>query len=42
MLSADEKTLYVNDTNGEYILAFDVKADGTRRQPPQLREVSDA
>ena len=29
MLSADEKTLYVNDTSGEYILAFDVKADGT-------------
>ena len=29
MLSADEKTLYVNDTNGEHILAFDVKADGT-------------
>ena len=29
MLSADEKTLYVNDTNGEYILAFDVKADGS-------------
>jgi gluconolactonase len=29
MLSADEKTLYVNNTNGEYLLAFDVKADGT-------------
>src|SRR5688500_3112027 len=29
MLSADEKTLYVNDTSGEYIVAFDVKADGT-------------
>jgi gluconolactonase len=29
MLSADEKTLYVNDTNGEHILAFDVKADGS-------------
>ena len=29
MLSADEKTLYVNDTSGEHILAFDVKADGT-------------
>ncbi len=28
MLSADEKTLYVNNTNGEYVLAFDVKADG--------------
>jgi len=29
MLSRDEKTLYVNNTNGEYLLAFDVKADGT-------------
>ncbi len=29
MLSPDERTLYVNNTNGEYLLAFDVKADGT-------------
>ena len=29
MLSVDEKTLYVNNTAGEYLLAFDVKADGT-------------
>ena len=29
MLSPDEKTLYVNNTAGEYLLAFDVKADGT-------------
>lgn len=28
-LSPDEKTLYVNNTSGEYILAFDVKGDGT-------------
>lgn len=28
MLSADEKTLYVNNTNGEYVLAFDVQPDG--------------
>ena len=28
-LSPDEKTLYLNNTNGEYLLAFDVKADGT-------------
>ena len=28
-LSLDEKTLYVNDTSGEYLLAFDIKADGT-------------
>jgi gluconolactonase len=29
MLSPDEKTLYVNDTNGEFIVAFDVAANGT-------------
>jgi sugar lactone lactonase YvrE len=29
MLSRDEKTLYVNNSNGEYLLAFDVKPDGT-------------
>lgn len=29
MLSRDEKTLYVNNSNGEYLLAFDVQADGT-------------
>lgn len=29
MLSADEKTLYVNNTAGEYLLAYDVKPDGT-------------
>lgn len=28
VLSPDEKTLYVNDTNGESIVAFDVAADG--------------
>lgn len=28
-LSPDEKTLYVNDTSGEYVLAFDILADGT-------------
>ena len=28
-LSPDEKTLYVNDTAGEYVLAFEIKADGT-------------
>lgn len=31
MLSRDEKTLYVNNTAGEYLLAFDVQADGTVR-----------
>ncbi len=29
MLSPDEKTLYVANTPGEYIIAFDVQADGT-------------
>ena len=28
-LSPDEKTLYVNNSNGEYLLAFDVQPDGT-------------
>jgi gluconolactonase len=28
MLSPDEKTLYVNDTSGEFMLAFDVGANG--------------
>jgi gluconolactonase len=28
MLSRDEKTLYVNNSNGEYLLAFDVQPDG--------------
>jgi gluconolactonase len=29
VLSGDEKTLYLNNTNGEYMLAFDVQPDGT-------------
>ncbi|HUR35739.1 MAG TPA: SMP-30/gluconolactonase/LRE family protein [Vicinamibacterales bacterium] len=28
VLSADERTLYLNDTNGEYMIAFDVRPDG--------------
>jgi gluconolactonase len=28
-LSPDEKVLYVNNTGGEYLLAFDIKSDGT-------------
>jgi gluconolactonase len=28
-LSRDERTLYVNNTNGEYLLAFDINSDGT-------------
>jgi gluconolactonase len=30
-LSPDEKTLYVNNTNGEYLLAFDIQPDGNVR-----------
>jgi gluconolactonase len=29
ILSPDEKTLYANDKDGEYLLAFDVQPDGT-------------
>lgn len=28
-LSRDEKTLYVNNTRGEYVIAFDIQGDGT-------------
>jgi gluconolactonase len=28
-LSRDEKTLYINNTRGEYLLAFDIRPDGT-------------
>ena len=43
MLSPDEKTLYVNNTNGEYVLAFEVKADGalgTRRNFAKYSKVT--
>ena len=43
MLSPDEKTLYVNNTNGEYVLAFDVKADsalGARRNFAKYSKVT--
>jgi gluconolactonase len=30
-LSRDEKTLFVNNTSGEYLLAFDIQPDGTVR-----------
>jgi gluconolactonase len=30
-LSRDERTLFVNNTQGEYLLAFDVQANGTLR-----------
>ena len=31
LLSPDERTLYVNDSAGEYLLAYDVQPDGTVR-----------
>ena len=31
LLSPDERTLYVNDSAGEYLLAYDVQPDGTLR-----------
>jgi gluconolactonase len=31
LLDRDERTLYVNDSSGEYLVAFDVQADGTVR-----------
>ena len=37
LLSRDEKTIYINNTRGEYLLAYDVQADGRAGQPPQLR-----
>ena len=40
-LSVDEKTLYVDNTEGEYVYAFDVQADGRvahKRQFVKLRE----
>lgn len=43
MLSPDEKTLYVNNTNGEYMLAFDVAPNGTvsnRREFARYASVS--
>ena len=40
ILSRDEKTLYLNNTNGEYLLAFDVQPDGSlKKKPAQLREL---
>jgi gluconolactonase len=40
-LSLDQKTLYVDDTEGEYVYAFDVQPDGSamnRRQFVKLRD----
>jgi gluconolactonase len=35
-LSPDEKILYVNDMNGEYLLAYDIQPDGTVRNRRNL------
>ena len=35
-LSRDEKTLFLNNTNGLYMLAFDINADGTLRNRRNL------
>jgi gluconolactonase len=40
-LSPDEKTLYANDKDGEYLLAFDIKPDGTLSNRPQFRQVQE-
>ncbi len=43
LLSPDEKTLYANDKDGEYLLAFDVAPDGTlanRRQFAKYQSVT--
>ena len=38
-LSPDEKTLYVNNSYGEYLLAFDVEPDGTLSNRRDFRQV---
>jgi gluconolactonase len=43
VLSRDERTLYLNNTNGEYLIAFDVKPDGSltnRRNFAQYKGVT--
>lgn len=43
VLSRDEKTLFLNNTNGEYLIAFDVKPDGSltnRRNFAQYKGVT--
>jgi len=43
VLSRDEKTLFLNNTNGEYLIAFDVNADGSltnRRNFAQYKGVT--
>ncbi len=38
-LSLDEKTLYVGDTEGEYVYAFDVQPDGSVRNKRQFAKL---
>jgi gluconolactonase len=40
-LSPDEKVLYVNDTQGEYLLAFDIQKDGTLRNRRNFAKYED-
>ena len=40
-MSPDEKTVYVNDTAGEYMLAFDVQPDGTLRNRRNFAQYED-
>src|SRR4029078_9086095 len=38
VLSSDEKTLYANHKDGEYILAFDVQPDGSLKNQRSFRK----
>lgn len=40
-LSLDEKTLYVDDTEGEYVYAFDVQPDGSVKNKRQFVKLHD-
>src|ERR1700751_3334011 len=40
-LSPDEKILYVNNTQGEYVLAFDIQKDGTLRNRRNFAKYED-
>ena len=40
-LSPNEKVLYVNDTQGEYVLAFDIQKDGTLRNRRNFAKYED-
>jgi gluconolactonase len=41
-LSLDEKTLYVDDTEGEYVYAFDVQPDGSARNKRRFVQLRDS